>query len=142
MRWTRSSSRRARLPSDVRRCASPCSVSRPWTLTVDLVQEAEKAEHAAMQLIAEQQANMVPVAEAPVPVVAAGEVPMDVDSGPSTSAGTKRKAEEDASVGDASKKAKTGTFRARLYMLRPIDVCAQTKSLFRSNGMLQSRCER
>lgn len=64
-----------------------------------------------MQLIAEQQANMAPVAEAPVPTAAGGDVPMDVDSGLSTSAGTKRKAEEEASPGDASKKAKTGAFR-------------------------------
>ena len=61
-----------------------------------------------MQLIAEQQANMAPVAEAPVPAAAGGDVPMDVDSGPGTSAGTKRKAEEEASPGDASKKVKTG----------------------------------
>lgn len=78
---------------------------------MDLLQEAEKAEHAAMQLIAEQQANMAPVSEVPVTATTAGHVPMDVDSGPGTSSGTKRKAEEEASPGDASKKVKTGTFR-------------------------------
>ncbi|KAI0726224.1 RNA-binding protein Prp24 [Fomitopsis betulina] len=69
--------------------------------------EVEKAEQVAMQLIAEQRANMAPISEAPASAVAGGYVPMDVDSGPSPSGGTKRKAEEEASAGDASKKAKT-----------------------------------
>lgn len=75
------------------------------------MKEAEKAEHAAMQLIAEQQASLGPVAEAPTSDAVGGDVPMDVDLGPSTSAGTKRKAEEEASSGDASKKVKTGAIR-------------------------------
>ncbi|KAH9925562.1 RNA-binding protein Prp24 [Fomitopsis serialis] len=77
-----------------------------------LCPEAEKAEYAAMQLIAEQQANMVSVADAPVPPVTGGEsgaAPMDVDPGPSASAGTKRKAEEEVTSEDANKKAKTVT---------------------------------
>lgn len=76
---------------------------------MNLSQEVEKAEQVAMQLIAEQRANMAPISEAPASAVAGGYVPMDVDSGPSPSGGTKRKAEEEASAGDASKKAKTGT---------------------------------
>ena len=77
------------------------------------MKEAEKAEQAAMQLIAEQQASLGPVVEAQMSDAtgAGGDVPMDVDLGPSTSAGTKRKAEEEASPGDASKKVKTGAIR-------------------------------
>ncbi|TFY58334.1 hypothetical protein EVJ58_g6483 [Rhodofomes roseus] len=69
--------------------------------------EAKRAEHAAMQLIAEQQANMASVADAPLPTGAGGDsgaAPMDVDAGPSTAAGTKRKAEEEAAPGDANQK--------------------------------------
>ncbi|KZT64612.1 hypothetical protein DAEQUDRAFT_717745 [Daedalea quercina L-15889] len=71
--------------------------------------EAERAEHAAMQLIAEQQANMAPIAEATVPTMDgdSGAAPMEVDSDLSASAGMKRKAEEEPSTGDANKKAKT-----------------------------------
>ncbi|CCM02468.1 uncharacterized protein FIBRA_04567 [Fibroporia radiculosa] len=67
--------------------------------------EAERADHAAMQLIAEQEANMVHVADVVPPPNAAdsaGALPMDVDA-TSPAAGTKRKAEDEVAL-DENKK--------------------------------------
>lgn len=76
------------------------------------VKAAEKAEHAAMQLIAEQQANAVTVAEvAPI----AADAPMDIDGAqPTASAtGTKRKAEDEV-VPEETKKPKMGKLSRKL----------------------------
>ncbi|KAI0357377.1 RNA-binding protein Prp24 [Trametes cingulata] len=70
--------------------------------------EAEKAQLAAAQLIAETQASTVPVAEAPVPAQtepASQPTAMDVDSASVTEAGSKRKAEDEGSP-ESSKKAR------------------------------------
>ncbi|KZT09316.1 RNA-binding protein Prp24 [Laetiporus sulphureus 93-53] len=60
--------------------------------------EAEKAQHAAMQLIAEQQANATSVSEIPPPASTQEEgevVPMAVDSTKPSGTGAKRKAEDE-----------------------------------------------
>ncbi|KAI0366626.1 RNA-binding protein Prp24 [Pilatotrama ljubarskyi] len=70
--------------------------------------EAEKAQLAAAQLIAETQASTVPVAEAPVPTQTdptAQPAAMDVDSAAVPEAGSKRKA-EDEGLPESSKKAR------------------------------------
>ncbi|KAI0700046.1 RNA-binding protein Prp24 [Cerioporus squamosus] len=68
--------------------------------------EAEKAQLAAAQLIAETQAS-VPVAEAPVPAHAQDQAAMDVDAGGSAEAGSKRKAEDEGTPDrESSKKAR------------------------------------
>ncbi|KAI0632486.1 RNA-binding protein Prp24 [Trametes polyzona] len=71
--------------------------------------DAEKAQLAAAQLIAETQATAVPVAEAPVPAKAEpsqGSTAMDVDTAAAApESGSKRKAEDEA-VAESSKKAR------------------------------------
>ena len=73
--------------------------------------EAEKAQMAAAQLIAETQAS-APVAEAPVPVQGQAQAAMDVDidNGGSVEAGAKRKAEDEGTPDreSSSKKARVG----------------------------------
>lgn len=77
--------------------------------------EAEKAAYAAMQVEAEAQANALPVANASVPAVEAAIPSAGVDAGdgmdvdaPSTSHGTKRKADSEPDE-DANKKARIET---------------------------------
>ncbi|KAL7280196.1 hypothetical protein ACG7TL_006615 [Trametes sanguinea] len=70
--------------------------------------EAEKAQIAAAQLIAETQATSVPVAEAPVPMQTEptlDSTAMEVDAGRTAEAGSKRKAEDEGTP-DSSKKAR------------------------------------
>ncbi|KAI8978842.1 RNA-binding protein Prp24 [Trametes punicea] len=69
--------------------------------------EAEKAQIAAAQLIAETQAATVPVTDAPVPMQESvlEATPMDVDTGAVAETGTKRKA-EDQGTPESSKKAR------------------------------------
>jgi hypothetical protein len=75
---------------------------------LNLLQETEKANQQAMQVIAEAQAS-VPVAEAPVPSTATADL-MDVDQGPASkeTRGTKRLAEDELTE-DLQKKIKLGT---------------------------------
>ncbi|KAI0712607.1 RNA-binding protein Prp24 [Earliella scabrosa] len=77
--------------------------------------EAERAQIAAAQLIAETQAN-VPVAEAPAPAQSqpiAESTPMEVDAAAGAEAGSKRKAEDD-DVPESSKKARVAEEQAKL----------------------------
>ncbi|KAI9057468.1 RNA-binding protein Prp24 [Trametes sanguinea] len=70
--------------------------------------DAEKAQIAAAQLIAEAQATAVPVAEAPVPMrtePTLEPVGMDIDAGSTAEAGSKRKAEDEGTP-ESSKKAR------------------------------------
>ncbi|TFK40639.1 hypothetical protein BDQ12DRAFT_601697 [Crucibulum laeve] len=78
-----------------------------YQLNLRRVKEAEKAAYQAMQMAAEAQANF-PVTDAPIPTVdsSTAEVPMEVDSQPSTvERGTKRSVEEEPTQ-EAHKKAR------------------------------------
>ena len=83
------------------------------------LQEAEKATVSAMQLIAEQQAN-IPVAEAPGPrkseVISdvQQDVEMQVDH-ESSSTNSKRKADDDLES-ESNKKAKTGALASTIRL--------------------------
>ncbi|TFK90773.1 RNA-binding protein Prp24 [Polyporus arcularius HHB13444] len=71
--------------------------------------EAQKAQLAAAQVIAEVQAS-VPVEAAPVPAQAQGQAAMDVDAGAAAESGSKRKAEDEGTPDrdSSSKKARVG----------------------------------
>jgi hypothetical protein len=70
-------------------------------------QEAEQAGYQAMQVVAEQQAENVPVTDV-TEATNESETPMDVDQGAKGEAsGIKRKAEDEPS--EESKKARVGT---------------------------------
>lgn len=93
--------------------------------------EVEKAERAAMQLIAEQQANAVSVADV-VPATTAhsnaGLVAMDVDSDQPLGGGNKRKAEDEV-LPDDSKKPRMGEISCLFPFLHfLIQVLSQSKS--------------
>ncbi|KAI0669180.1 RNA-binding protein Prp24 [Trametes maxima] len=75
--------------------------------------EAERAQLAAAQLIAETQASAVPVAEAPAPAAAAEPTAMEIDSAVAIEGGAKRKA-EDEGVPEGSKRARVEEQPAKL----------------------------
>ncbi|KAI0771140.1 RNA-binding protein Prp24 [Trametes elegans] len=78
--------------------------------------EAEKAQLAAAQLVAETQATVMPISEAPVPSqsqAAAEPTAMDVDTAAGADSGSKRKA-EDEGASESSKKARVEESPAKL----------------------------
>ncbi|KZT08482.1 uncharacterized protein LAESUDRAFT_757715 [Laetiporus sulphureus 93-53] len=92
----------------------------------DAREETEKAQHAAMQLIAEQQANATSVSEIPPPASSQKEgevVPMAVDSTKPSSTGAKRKAEDEVAPEEHKKQKIDELIPAKATLKRDRENC-------------------